>query len=92
MQINTKYNIGDEVFTYNTDFNFINGEYVNKLVPSETPFKISCIDIKCGRFQDDIDIVYSLTSETNLRSRLCKENELFSSLSECQRYCDNIIQ
>lgn len=81
MNITTKFNIGDKVWTKTNSPIFINGQFMDSFIPLEMPLTIRKIEIVVTNAVEGIMYGFKESSEMRI------EREIFSSKEELQRYC-----
>lgn len=80
IKVNTKFDVGQKVYTYKKDLSFKNGIFINILVPNNEVKEIVSINIEYDR---EFRIYYTLKG-----GDMIYENKLFSSKEEVITYCD----
>lgn len=82
IQIKTKFNIGDNVYSCNKHSQFYNGAYIDLYCPSSNPYKVTGINIL--HRADGTKVYY-----TCYPNKEYSEEVLFNSLEEAQQWCDD---
>lgn len=81
MNITTKFNIGDKVWTKTNSPIFIDGQFIDAFILLEIPLTIIKIEIVVTNAVEGIMYGFKESSEMRI------ESEIFSSKEELQRYC-----
>ena len=83
IKINTKFDIGQEVFVCKRDIQFKDGVFVDNYIAEPVAKKISNILIQYE--MKNIDIMYSFFGSTNYIS----ETMVFPTLEKAKKWCQN---
>lgn len=85
MKINTKFNIGDKVYTYNSIYDSDKGVLVEEKIPSTNPCTINGINIGVSNTAK-VYVDYML-SNNEMRS----EDELFPTKEAVKKFCNESV-
>lgn len=83
IKVNTKFNIGQEVYICYKDSYFINGEFKSVYVPDTNPKVINKIFII--QKTNTVHILYSCKDDIQQYT----EDKVFETLEEAQKWCNN---
>ena len=82
--INSKFEIGQEVFIFKTDIKFKEGYFINVNTPDPNPYIITSIRIH--QYSGYQSIYYRLDGI----QKSIREDQVFSSIEEVQKYCHEL--
>lgn len=81
IQIKTKFDIGQEVYTCYKSVYFKDGDFVDTFVPDKEPRTIKSVTILKEAYHTNI--LYSFVNKNS-----CLEDMVFNTLEEAQKWCD----
>lgn len=84
IKINTKFDIGQEVFVCKQTTKFKEGNFINVYTPIVEPYKVTGITIVC-KDKDQFNVCYSIGTIQAFFS----ESRVFSSLEEATKWCNS---
>lgn len=82
IKVNTKFDIGQEVFICKETIEFKDGYFVNIYIPITEPYKVTGITVV---YKDHPSIRYSVSAV----QALFPESRVFSSLEEATKWCNS---
>lgn len=81
IKANTKFNIGQKVYTCHKSIYFKDGNFQNTFIPDKEPKVIDSITVL--RKMSVLDIFYSFKGNLS-----CPETMVFNTLEEAEKWCD----